>query len=219
MHWDRHPRRLLASHLKGIPWQVKPFLLLHSGLFDCLPEEVRTDVWRVDPHHKSREWQASSAHCMQVPEHCFTHRADSLLPHTKALLAETQPCMKHNEMDSQASFFFSFLSDWAIMPANLERKCAANEGRKTNYFPFTTDRFQFLNLNRIQDAQRVADLSVILQPHLLGKAANRRTLTNALAPSPAPPQLGTSLSLAVNVLALCLFQWPTILFRGLYIKL
>lgn len=92
------------------------------------------------------------------------------------------------------------------MPANLERKCAANEGRKTNYFPFTTDRFQFLNLNGIQDAQQVADLSVILQPHLLGKAANRRTLTNTLAPSPAPPQLGTSLSLAVNMLALCLFQ-------------
>jgi len=48
------------------------------------------------------------------------------------------------------------------MPANFEGKCVANEGSKTNYFPFTSDAFQFLNLNHIQDVQQVAALSMIL---------------------------------------------------------
>lgn len=87
------------------------------------------------------------------------------------------------------------------MPANLEGKFTVTEGSKINYFPFTSDLFQFLHLNCIQHVQQVAPFSVILGPHLLGKAADRRTLTNTLA---LPPPL-LQLELAHPLLRMCWF--------------
>lgn len=201
MHWDRHPSRLPASGHKGTPWRTNPFLPLHGG---CLTTSPKRSGLMCEGcicflyAESDLLLQLSARKCL---------RAASLTEHipcTKALLAETQPCMKYNEMDSQASFFF-FLGDWTIMPANSEGKFTATEGSKINYFPFTSDLFQFFHLNYIQHVQQVAPFSVILGPHLLGKAADRRTLTNTLALPPPLLQLGTSSSLAENVLVLWLF--------------
>lgn len=81
-----------------------------------------------------------------------------------------------------------------------------------------SDGLQFLNSNHIQDMQQVEALSVVLQPHLLGKAVNRRALICSSAPSPASSQHGTNLSLAGHVLALC-HSFSSELFGGLYINL